>query len=444
MGLVKRPVLPTDDMQGDILPGFRRSRDLRYAQHFLLLQVSDARRARAELRNVISRVTTAVSLERSPRERAIPTATNVAFTYEGLRRLAPEADLEQAFASHEAFRAGLAARSESGVLVDGKADPPAVLGATTGWTVPTERKVHVVVNLGARSKTALQRHVTEAQQWFGGGFTVVFEQPGAVIEQRQVEPFGFADGLSQPLVEGYHEPPAAGDGAGYVPPLLPGDRFVPGGRHPLTANGSFMVWVRFLQDRDAFDAHCDAAAVHLRRYGYAQATPAGVAALEVGRWPDGTPLTRRPITSSTTATDTSDTVDYVQDLYGRGCPLFAHVRKMNPRTDEESEHAILRRGIPFRDRGEEGLVFVCYQAAIERQYEWLQAYWANVNYAPEPNASPDTMISQEARNGCSIEVPRPGGGSVSMTVRNDWIQPTGGFYAFVPSLSGLRHLLGAG
>jgi deferrochelatase/peroxidase EfeB len=228
-------------------------------------------------------------------------------------------------------------------------------------------------------------------------------------ERSQVEPFGFADGLSQPLVDGYHEPPAAGDSAGYVPPLLPAERFLVGGRHPITANGSFMVWVRFLQDRAAFDAHCAAAAAHLRRYGYGQATAAGVAALEVGRWPDGTPLTRRPITSRNRATDPSDTFDYVQDHYGRGCPLFAHVRKMNPRTNEGGEHAILRRGIPFRERGKEGLVFVCYQAAIERQYEWRQAYWANVRYAPELNASPDTMISLEARNRCAVEVPLPGG-----------------------------------
>jgi hypothetical protein len=30
-----------------------------------------------------------------------------------------------------------------------------------------------------------------------------------------------------------------------------------------------------------------------------------------------------------------------------------------------------------------------------------------------------------------------------MKVCNDSIQPTGGFYAFVPSIRGLRHVLGA-
>jgi Dyp-type peroxidase family len=444
MGLLEQSVLPTDDIQGDVLPGFRSSRDRFYAQHFLLLEVIDAGRARAELRNVIPRVTTAASVARPPGEATIPTSTNLAFTYEGLSRLAPGANLGRAFATHEAFRAGLAERSSSGVLVDGEPAPLALLGAPAGWTVPSEKaKVHVVVNLGARSKTALRRHVREARQWFGAGCTIVFEQPGAVIDRRQVEPFGFADGLSQPLIAGYHQPPAAGDGAGYVVPLLPAERFLVGGRDPITANGSFMVWVRFLQDRAAFDAHCAAAAAHLRRYGYRQATAAGAAALEVGRWPDGTPLTRRPIASRSRVTDPSETFDYVQDYYGRGCPRHAHVRKMNPRTNEGGEHAILRRGIPFRERGKEGLVFVCYQAAIERQYEWLQAYWANVNYEPESNASPDTMISQKARTGCTVEVPLPEGGSVPLKIRNDWIQPTGGFYAFVPSIPGLRHVLGA-
>jgi hypothetical protein len=61
----------------------------------------------------------------------------------------------------------------------------------------------------------------------------------------------------------------------------------------------------------------------------------------------------------------------------------------------------------------------------------------------EANASPDPLISQRARDGCIVEIPLPRGGSVPVKVTNTWILPTGGFYAFMPSFTGLTHLLGS-
>ena len=49
MGLLEHPDLRTDEIQGDIVPGFRGKEDLDYAQHFLLLRVVDRDRAREEL-----------------------------------------------------------------------------------------------------------------------------------------------------------------------------------------------------------------------------------------------------------------------------------------------------------------------------------------------------------------------------------------------------------
>jgi hypothetical protein len=204
-----------------------------------------------------------------------------------------------------------------------------------------------------------------------------------------------------------------------------------------------MVWVRFLQNRAEFEAHCDKVARKLDLSGYDQADAPGVAAMEVGRRTDGTSLTRSPITAARHVTDSGDAFDYADDHLGRRCPRHAHVRKMNPRTADAGDHAILRRGIPFRTNGEEGLIFVCYQASIEQQFERLQAYWANATYEPEANASPDPLISQRARDGCIVEIPLPRRGSVPVKVTNTWILPTGGFYAFMPSLTGLTHLLGS-
>jgi Dyp-type peroxidase family len=436
MGLLEHPDLPTDDIQGDIVPGFRGKEDLYYAQHFLLLRVVDRDRAREELKGLLPDLTTAAAAVSAPGEPAMATSTNVGFTFAGLRELAPEVDLDGVFHAHEAFRSGLAERSHSKIRIDDEEAPFDLLGPSTEWTVGKD--AHVVLNLGGRDGKLLAGHVEAVKQRVAGGFGKPCEQPGAVLSGRQREAFGFADGLSQPRVRGFHMPRA-----GSVVPPLPADRFLVADGHPVTTNGSFMVWVRFLQNRAEFEAHCDKVARKLDLSGYDQADAPGVAAMEVGRRTDGTSLTRSPITAARHVTDSGDAFDYADDHLGRRCPRHAHVRKMNPRTADAGDHAILRRGIPFRTNGEEGLIFVCYQASIEQQFERLQAYWANATYEPEANASPDPLISQRARDGCIVEIPLPRRGSVPVKVTNTWILPTGGFYAFMPSLTGLTHLLGS-
>jgi Dyp-type peroxidase family len=434
MPLLDHPDLPV--IQGDIVPGFRNRDDLDYAQHFLFLQLGDRGRALNDLKALSQHLTTATELVRQPGEPA-PTSTNVGFTFAGLRALAPELDLDSVFADHPAFRAGLAARSDEGISIKDEAARFGLLGPSEHWG--KAKDAHVVVNLGAPGAETLAGHVLAVKECVSTGFDVLGEQAAAVLDHEQQEAFGFADGLSQPLVEGFHKPRAAP-----AAPPLPADRFLlAGDDDSITANGSFMVWVRFTQHQDEFDRHCDDVARKLRLSGYREAGTSDVAAaLEVGRWPDGTPLGHCPVVGPRHVHDPSEAFDYVQDFFGRRCPRLAHVRKMNPRTAVAGEHAILRRGIPFRDGDEEGLIFVCYQKSIEQQFERLQGYWANAAYEPEANASPDPLISQRARQGCFVEVPLPDGGSVPVEVENTWIRPTDGFYAFVPSLSGLNLLLG--
>jgi Dyp-type peroxidase family len=446
MRVLENPTLLTDDIQADIVPGLRRGSDLDYAQHFLLLRVADRDRARAGLRELLPSVTAARAAVPHAEVKRPDTSTNLGFTFAGLQALAPERDeLDEAFAAHEAFRLGLAKRSEEKVVVEGEAERFDLLGDPTRWVVGNDaNQVHVVVNLGAMNATLLEGHVDDVRQQVSAGFDIAYEQPAALRCRTQEEPFGFADGLAQPRIEGFHTPPPQGVVA---QPLQPPERFLVAEGRQITTDGSFMVWVRFRQYPDRFEKHCEAVAAHLESSGYPGITPCEAAALEVGRVSHGDPLRRRPVTANRPLIGPTDTFDYTQDFYGRDCPRHAHVRKMNPRNAKAEEVAILRRGIPFDQRAEagdreEGLVFVCYQASIERQFERLQGYWANAAYEPEANASPDLLISQAARSpdGCTVEVPWPDGGSIPVTVHNDWIEPTGGVYAFVPSLPAL-HLL---
>ena len=94
----------------------------------------------------------------------------------------------------------------------------------------------------------------------------------------------------------------------------------------------------------------------------------------------------------------SNEFDFRDDPNGTGCPFGSHVRRANPRgtglgeTIDDSlkvanRHRLLRRGRsygdflenPLDDGGNQnrGLFFICLNANIERQFEFVQHSWVN-------------------------------------------------------------------
>ncbi len=206
------------------------------------------------------------------------------------------------------------------------------------------------------------------------------------LELGDNEPFGFHDGISQPVIEGLPKAkgaaPAGTPGGRIVPagelvlgypnaygqltdrPLLPAAddplRLLP--RDPagsraadLGRNGCYLVLRQLEQDVDGF----------WRYAGQATRRPDGsddpgartaLAAKMVGRWPSGAPLVETPDRDDPRLGDDNDFGYYQTDPLGLACPLGAHIRRMNPRDSLDPQpgteaslavndgHRLLRRG----------------------------------------------------------------------------------------------------
>jgi deferrochelatase/peroxidase EfeB len=478
------------EIQGDVIPGFRRGSDETFHQAFVLLRIADVDAARGALAALEERITWSDELHQRPRDdrRRVDgrVDVNVALTWDGLTRL--KSDL---IAPDAAFEAGLAARSQ----------PERLLGPPDEWMVGRpDQRIDVVLNVGSTSPLDLDNLPSPV----GAGFVEITQPDGSRYSGGMlpggIEHFGFRDGLSQPQVTCDQEcdrPFGDGRGAaadaparGRSGPYRAVGRATyatesevatlygsaadneergpqPDGGPPIAAskpnlparqfvvmdegfwrNGSFMVWLRLRQDVGVFQRECDRIATRLADEWRRRVSPEDAAALLVGRRRDGTSL-------ALCGLHDVNEFSYLQrspfdaDRYGLRCPLGAHTRKMNPRTVGDSKHLILRRGIPYGptappegdDGADRGLYFVAYQASIENQYEVLQGTWANSAIEPERNGSADAMASAASWVGTSIEIPNPNGrGSIGIGVRNRWVRPTGGLYLFVPSRTALHEL----
>lgn len=243
-----------------------------------------------------------------------------------------------------------------------------------------------------------------------------------------------------------------------LPPHPRGEGFL-----DLGLDGSYMVVRELKQDVAAFWNSMDAAAARINQRDpehSGHVTAEWIASRVIGRDVDGNLLCPNSKTG-VLPVDKYDQPDndflfYDRDRLGHGCPLGSHVRRGNPRDglapkpsdkqtllDAANSHRILRRGRKYGpdilekrvdDGKDRGLLFICLNTDITRQFEFVQQTWMlNPNFAflydeVDPLLGPKGMLTiPEKPLRRIIEV-------------DTFVQMAGGEYFFLPSMPAIRYL----
>ena len=293
------------------------------------------------------------------------------------------------------------------------------------------------------------------------------------------EPFGFADGISQPIVEGLT---TQASGLKRAPMIKAGEfvlgycdefgcfpaapsvareddpqrilGFAESGRADFGRNGSYLVMRQLQQDVREFEA-------------MARKDPK-LAAQIIGRWPDGSPLTQHPQTSPSEHMPKGHKRNLAElvaendfgyrrdDPHGFRCPLGSHVRRANPRDSlatlgidsnraqqMANRHRLLRRGRPYKhsETKEEGIFFLALNANFERQFEFVQRSWIVNAEFHGMRAEGDPLLGAASAGGTArtLTIQKPWRNECSPGL-SDFVTVKGGGYFFMPGMRALRFL----
>jgi deferrochelatase/peroxidase EfeB len=262
-------------------------------------------------------------------------------------------------------------------------------------------------------------------------------------------------------------------------------------------NGTFVAWRKLHENVGSYRAYFDAqgekfaAALNLD----AEKAKVTLEAKVVGRWPDGVPLAAAgthaewiakrkefgldaddPLAAAEAQRDylkhpAASDFRYADDMPGYNAPKTCHMRRVNTRdyldplndvtahgpdanpnatTQLNRRRRIMRRGLPYGEPGgdddtEQGVIFMALCASLFRQFEFLQQQW--IQYGLDFNAGNQTCpLLGDHKHHNRFPIPaRPGGAEKPVTLSGlpTFVEPRGGCYLFMPSMTGLR-MIGMG
>lgn len=244
--------------------------------------------------------------------------------------------------------------------------------------------------------------------------------PDPKKKKKLVEHFGFQDGISNPFFfksdgkkqedKKIEKHPLYQGGYSSAAPLdlalIPDPNC-----HPTDhAYGSYLVFAKLEQDVLGFHTSIKQLSSELQGSNAVEKINRAKA-LVMGRFPDGTPIALQGHDGGVEKSDTYKTglspnnfgfdPTLIPQPNRQGpCPLQAHIRRANPRnvpiageiSRRPSTRRIVRRGITYGNRKKEpkdnpkeselpkegdgnGLLFMCFQANIADQFEWILTQW---------------------------------------------------------------------
>ena len=265
-----------------------------------------------------------------------------------------------------------------------------------------------------------------------------------------------------------------------------GDR----GRHDFGLNGTYLVFRDLAQDVSGFWQFIGKQADGNR--GATRQLGASI----VGRTIEGqplVPLSEDPIPGIDPEDAPYNRFTFDGDPEGRRCPIGAHVRRANPRTADYPPgtkglwgklsvmlgvkhpkpqedlvsstrfHRVLRRGREYgpeltpdaavipgpADGLKRGLRFICLNANISRQFEFVQQAWVTgTKFAGLTEQSDPLLGNRSPVAGClptdTFSIPEQAGLARCLTGIGQFVTVNGGGYFFLPSMRALRYITSIG
>ena len=328
--------------------------------------------------------------------------------------------------------------------------------AVSEWQKEFQQDIHGLALLASDHRDEIERASSEVKSQLTRFSASVWQENGSRWYNDaglDIEPFGYVDGVSEPVFFKKAVEKARSDGADKWDSSAPLGLVL--SRDPNGAGedsyGSFLVYRKLEQDVIGFQRWVHALASKLG------VTPELVGAYAVGRFEDGTPVVLQDRSSGGPP---ENNFNYAADAAGAKCPFHSHVRKVNPRGDtgkliearvtleEERAHRIVRRGVPFgrpEDIGKSavGLLFLCFQGDIARQFEVMQIVWANSVQFSEQTTGLDPIIGQLGVLPEGQKWPKKWGDLSAGAIRAPSVRCVtlkGGDYFFAPSVGFLRNI----
>ena len=315
------------------------------------------------------------------------------------------------------------------------------------WEEPYRKDMDGMLLLAGDSEDELDSAAEKISKAFkkGLGRVLVVERGRRLerhVEGREkpvvVESFGFADGISQPRFfeddRKDHEHDLDKSDI-----LLFEDRLAPDGSG--AAMGSFLTYRKLEQDVAGFRKAEEEVA---DRLGLAGEDRQRAGAMMVGRFRDGTPLTKHSSERGRLDND----FDYTRRLPWRQVSVSRSHPKMRPRTELTGfQPRMARRGVSYgpydpNDSSAEppekgsGLLFLAFMRNIHSQFGSIQKRWANDANEPERDgAGADPLIGQGGDRTEHAWPVRWGEEEKTRHRVGPFVTLKGGEFLFAPSLS---------